>query len=134
VAPDVIVSNCVVNLSVDNPAMFASMHRVLRAGGRVAISDVVADGHLTAAERAERGGGWVGCIAGPCRSANTGRAFSPPGLTGVTIDFTPRVATAFTRPSSAPSKPSADPRSCSASVDDLRRPAQPGRGEGSRPR
>lgn len=60
---DVIVSNCVINLSVDKPAVFAEMQRVLRPGGRVGLSDVVADDALSPAERAERGE-WVGCIAG----------------------------------------------------------------------
>jgi arsenite methyltransferase len=60
---DVIISNCVVNLSTDKPRVFAEMHRVLRPGGRLGISDVVADDALTPAVRAERGS-YVGCIAG----------------------------------------------------------------------
>ena len=60
---DVVISNCVVNLSTDKPRVFAEMHRVLRPGGRIGISDVVADDSLTPAERAERGS-YVGCIAG----------------------------------------------------------------------
>jgi SAM-dependent methyltransferase len=60
---DVIISNCVINLSADKPAVFAEMHRLLRAGGRIGITDVVSEDHLTAAERAERGS-YVGCIAG----------------------------------------------------------------------
>ncbi|HVL98611.1 MAG TPA: arsenite methyltransferase, partial [Egibacteraceae bacterium] len=60
---DVVISNCVVNLSVDKPAVMAEMHRVLRAGGRIGISDVVAEDRLDAAERSERGS-YVGCIAG----------------------------------------------------------------------
>jgi SAM-dependent methyltransferase len=60
---DVVISNCVVNLSVDKPRVFAEMHRVLRPGGRIGISDVVADDDLTPEQRAERGS-YVGCIAG----------------------------------------------------------------------
>ena len=62
-AVDVVISNCVVNLSVDKPAVMAEMFRVLRPGGRIGISDVVAEDELSAAERAERGS-YVGCIAG----------------------------------------------------------------------
>ncbi|MEV4314878.1 arsenite methyltransferase [Actinocrispum sp. NPDC049592] len=60
---DVVISNCVINLSTDKPAVFAEMFRVLAPGGRIGVSDVVADDSLTAAQRAERGS-YVGCIAG----------------------------------------------------------------------
>ncbi len=62
-AVDVVISNCVINLSTDKPAVFAEMFRVLTPGGRVGVSDVVAEDHLTPADRAERGS-YVGCIAG----------------------------------------------------------------------
>ena len=60
---DVIISNCVVNLSPDKAAVLSEAARVLVPGGRVGITDIVADEGLTAQERAERGS-WAGCIAG----------------------------------------------------------------------
>lgn len=60
---DVVISNCVVNLSTEKPRVFDEMARVLRSGGRIGISDVVAANELTPEQRAERGS-FVGCIAG----------------------------------------------------------------------
>ena len=60
---DVVISNCVINLSTDKPAVLAEMFRVLVPGGRIGIADVVAEDHLTPADRAEAGS-YVGCIAG----------------------------------------------------------------------
>ena len=60
---DVVISNCVINLSVDKPAVLSEIGRVLKRGGRVGISDIVAEDELTPADRAQRGS-YVGCIAG----------------------------------------------------------------------
>ena len=60
---DVVISNCVINLSTDKTAVIAEMFRVLTPGGRLGISDVVAEDDLSPADRAE-GGSYVGCIAG----------------------------------------------------------------------
>ncbi len=60
---DVVISNCVINLSIDKPKVLSEMFRVLSPGGRIGISDVVAEDHLTETDRAERGS-YVGCIAG----------------------------------------------------------------------
>jgi arsenite methyltransferase len=88
---DVIVSNCVINLSVDKPAVFASMHRVLRPGGRIGISDVVAEDHLTPDQRAERGG-WVGCIAGALSVSEYRAGLTEAGFSQVTIEYTQQAA------------------------------------------
>src|SRR5215469_4594456 len=66
-AVDVVISNCVINLSTDKPAVLAEMFRVLVPGGRIGITDVVAEDHLTPAGRAAAGS-YVGCIAGALSS------------------------------------------------------------------
>ncbi len=88
---DVIISNCVINLSVDKPAVLAEMHRLLKPGGRIGISDVVAENHLTPEQRAERGS-YVGCIAGALSRSEYLNGLAAAGFTDPTVTFTHQAA------------------------------------------
>jgi len=88
---DVVISNCVINLSTDKPAVFASTYRVLRPSGRLGVTDVVAENHLTPDERAERGA-WVGCVAGALSIAEYEEGLAGAGFIDVEITPTHAVA------------------------------------------
>ncbi|MFF1342923.1 arsenite methyltransferase [Streptomyces sp. NPDC058290] len=81
---DVVISNCVINLSTDKPAVFAETYRVLVPGGRIGISDVIADDALTPDQRAERGD-YVGCIAGALSFTEYQRGLEAAGFTDIEI-------------------------------------------------
>jgi arsenite methyltransferase len=88
---DVVISNCVINLSVDKPAVFAETFRVLVPGGRIGITDVVADDELDPAQRAERGS-YVACIAGALTFAEYRDRLAAAGFTDIEITPTHQIA------------------------------------------
>ena len=88
---DVVISNCVINLAADKAAVFAEIARVLRPGGRMGVSDVVAEDSLSPCKRAERGS-FVGCIAGALSMAEFREGLAAAGLVDVAIEPTHAVA------------------------------------------
>jgi arsenite methyltransferase len=88
---DVVISNCVINLSTDKPAVLAEMFRVLVPGGRIGISDVVADDHMSPADRAAAGS-YVGCIAGALSRTEYLDGLAAAGFTETSVTFTNEAA------------------------------------------
>jgi arsenite methyltransferase len=88
---DVIISNCVINLSVDKPAVVGEMFRLLKQGGRIGVSDVVAEDHLAPEDRAERGS-YVGCIAGALSRSEYREALAGAGFVDASVAFTHEAA------------------------------------------
>ena len=88
---DVVISNCVINLSTDKAAVLTEIARVLKPGGRVGVSDIVAEDQLTAQDRAERGS-YVGCIAGALSKGEYVAGLEAAGFEDVSVEFTHQVA------------------------------------------
>jgi arsenite methyltransferase len=88
---DVVISNCVINLSTDKARVLTEIARVLKPGGRIGVSDIVAENHLSSEQRAERGS-FVGCIAGALSQQEYQAGLEAAGFDDVTVTFTHAVA------------------------------------------
>ena len=88
---DVVISNCVINLSTDKPAVLTEMFRVLVPGGRIGVTDVVAEDHLSPAGRAAAGS-YVGCIAGALSRSEYLDGLIAAGFAEASVTFTSEAA------------------------------------------
>jgi len=84
---DVVISNCVINLSTEKATVFAEIARVLRPGGRLGVSDIVAEDRLSAADRAERGS-YVGCVAAALSRTEYVAGLETAGFEKISVRFT----------------------------------------------
>jgi len=104
---DVVISNCVINLSGDKGQVLREAARVLRPGGRFAVSDVIADGDMDEATRADVAA-WTGCIAGALTRDEFASTLTAAGLTDVEVRETHRVHEKATSAIIRARKPTAD--------------------------
>ncbi|WP_433754904.1 arsenite methyltransferase [Nocardia sp. CA-135398] len=110
-AIDVVISNCVINLSTDKPAVFAEIARVLVPGGRIGIADVVADDALSVTQRGERGD-YVGCIAGALSFSEYRNLLEAAGFEQIEIESTHEVADGMVSAIVKAVKPAAVEKTC----------------------
>jgi len=81
---DVVISNCVINLSPDKTAVFREAFRVLKPGGRIAVSDMVTQGHFTPQQRTDMAA-WTGCITGAEDVADYAAAIRAAGFAQISV-------------------------------------------------
>ncbi len=88
---DVIISNCVINLSVDKSAVFREAHRVLKAGGRFAVTDILTTRRFTEEEQSDLAA-WTGCLAGALYTDDFVSGLERAGFGDVEVEVTHQVA------------------------------------------
>jgi SAM-dependent methyltransferase len=117
---DVVISNCVVNLAADKPAVFREIARVLKPGGRIGITDIVAEDRLSTTDRAERGS-YVACIAGALSYSEFVQGLESVGLTDITLTASHMVADGLDSAIIKATKPLAPGTATAAPVVDVSR-------------